>query len=740
MDNLSLAFRPATKSEPELPLSRFLPPYPPGSFHSWLMDNSRAGDWILDPLCSSPGLALEAGACGRRVLVTCNNPILTLAIEVLASAPKSSEFTSALSHLADTHRGSERLESHLQSLYTTVCPSCGQIIPAEAFIWKRGDSSPHLRLYRCRYCKNEGEASITDDDIKQLQLIGNASLHRARAMERVNIGENEFLEAAQEGILAYTPRQLYFIQTILNKIEGLDISADQKKLLYALSLTVCDEGNALWAYPSIRQRPKQILIPPEFRENNLWLSLEKSILSWCRSSNPIPVTRYPNLPPPSGGICIFPERLRNLSPFPEDILPKGVIALLPRPNQAFWTFSAIWAGWIWGSQAVTPLKVGLERRRYDWEWHTFALKNLFDALHRICLSPIKIFGMASELVPGFLSAILLAASSSGYYLDAIALRPTEEMVQVVWNSEGREQKDIDIEQAIDRVFLDSNEPQEYLVPFTSALIVKTSHPDTVKEKPQETISQFQNSVNRILANPNRIKRFESTAQNMESGRYWLSIPPSTDPLPLIDRIEIELVNYLQLHPEILFENIEAHLCRMFTGLLTPSNEVIREILSSYAEEVHNQPGMWKLRPQETSSTRRADLQMIKQIFEKLGSQFCFQITTQPQLCWMDKDQKPVQYWHPIASAIISRYIYDPKYPQPSQHIIILPGSRSQLVSYKIKRDARLQTAIAKGWLFIKYRYLRHLAEQPGLNFETWNSLVNGDPIHSEEVTQMSMFS
>jgi hypothetical protein len=737
---LSLAFRSARQINNELPLSRFLPPDLPGSFQSWLDDHSQPGDWILDPLGSTPSLPLEVAASGRRVLVASNNPIITLMIEILASAPKSSDFYSALSHLTDTRKGSEHLEPHLKSLYMTNCSSCGQTIPADAFIWKRGENLPYLRLYHCPHCKTEGEYPITSDDQERLFTVGNANLHRARAIERINIGANESVEAAQEAIAAYPPRQLYFILTILNKIEGLEIPLEQKKLLQGLALTICDEGNAIWAYPSIRQRPKQILVPPIFRENNLWIALEEAVHIWSRNHTRIQVTRYPELPSSSGGICIYPGRLRNLLPLPDSIRPQGVISILPRPNQAFWTLSAIWTGWIWGGQAVLPLKIGLERRRYDWEWHVTALKNLFNVLQTHYPSS-KIFGLAPELVPGFISAILLATSSAGYNLSGIALRSADEMAQMEWNSGMKPvSPKEEINQAIDKILLDANEPLEYLAPYTSALLSVTRNGAENQSPMQEPISYFQNGVNKVLSDSTHIKRYESTALNLESGRYWLNRPPLLDPLPLTDRIEIELVRFLQLHNEIHFRLIEEHLCHQFTGILTPEQEVIWILLSSYAEEVPNQPNFWKLRPQETSLARRTDLETVIRNLEKIGSQFNFQLVTQPHLCWLDTSQTPVQFFHPIASSIISRFLFDTQIEQPSQHIIVLPSSRAHLITYKLRRDPRLEIALEKGWHIQKFRYLRLLTEQTDLTFNTWKSILDDDPILSEEATQMSIFS
>ncbi|HZU87159.1 MAG TPA: hypothetical protein VFF78_06725, partial [Anaerolineaceae bacterium] len=110
----------------------------------------------MDPIGFTPLLALEAAQAGYHVLVSCNNPILSLMFEVLAAAPDKNEIQSALADLSLLKRGEERLDVHLKSLYQTICPSCKQGIQAQGYLWKRDDKEPYARLIRCPYCAEEG--------------------------------------------------------------------------------------------------------------------------------------------------------------------------------------------------------------------------------------------------------------------------------------------------------------------------------------------------------------------------------------------------------------------------------------------------------------------------------------------------------------------------------------------------------------------------------------------------------
>ena len=61
---LDLPFTPGAALPPVLPLGRYLPPVPAGMVAGWLQQQAAPGDWVLDPLGSTPQLALEAARAG----------------------------------------------------------------------------------------------------------------------------------------------------------------------------------------------------------------------------------------------------------------------------------------------------------------------------------------------------------------------------------------------------------------------------------------------------------------------------------------------------------------------------------------------------------------------------------------------------------------------------------------------------------------------------------------------------
>jgi len=415
VDTFSLI--PGTRPDNPGPLARFLPPLEEGVISAWLRDNIEAGGWLLDPFGTAPHLSLEAARAGYRVLVAANNPITRFVLEMGAASLPESEFKAALADLAVSRKGEEKLEDHLESLYLTPCASCERTVPAQAFLWRKGEESPYGRIFDCLECGESGEKPATPEDVERaIEIAKSAGLARARVLERVAPLDDPDREYAEEAIRHYLPRTIYALATLVNRLDGLQISEDRRRALIALMLSACDRGNALWPHPTERPRPKQLSTPAQFQEGNIWLALEEAVTVWAGSGEPVPCLHWKDKGeklPESGGILLYEGRIKDLAEVVKEAPLQAVIGAIPRPNQAFWTLSALWAGWLWGGEAAEPFKVALRRRRYDWGWQATALHA---ALHHVFdLLPLStpFFGLLAEADPGLLTATLTAASTAG---------------------------------------------------------------------------------------------------------------------------------------------------------------------------------------------------------------------------------------------------------------------------------------------------------------------------------------
>jgi len=696
---------------------------------AWTHTHLKPGDWVFDPLGSHPFLALEVARAGCRVLVASNNPILTLMLQVFASAPQMADLQTALNDLSTLRKGEERLEVHFQSLYLTTCPGCGESIPAQAFLWRDGEQQPHARLLKCQRCGIEGEYPILPTDLERLTPPGAAALHRSRAVQRAALPDEPLGEAVEAAIKTYLPRPLYVLSTLINKVEGLLVPAERRRRLYALLLSALDEGSALWPWPPGRSRPRQINIPPIFRENNLWLVLENAVPTWVNARTPLPVVSWPELPPETGGICIYPGRGRELFPLPPGIKPAAVLAVLPRIQQAFWTLSALWTGWLWGSDALLPLRGALERRRYDWAGYAGALAQTFAALRPHAPDDLQVFAIAPELNPPFSAAALTALQSAGFQLTGAALSPEGDLAQFSWRPAEAGRPPDAVLDGMCAYLRARGEPADFDSTYLSGLLAACS-PAAAADAPQ--LQPVQQALEGAFHNTNVLHHYKSNESAALDTGLWALVDPTGSEPPLADRVERFVVNWLQKTPEFMQSALEADLWAEFKGLLTPPQDLLRACLESYAEPTEPSGG-WRLRAQETAAERRDQLKVVYQLLTRLGKKLGFAPSGEAPLLWQD-----AYAFFPLASAIISRFVCTPQ-PLPGECcVLVFPGSRARFINFKLRRDPVLAQAV-RGWHFLKFRHLRELSGRDNLTPAAFADLLDADPPDWEDARQMKMF-
>jgi len=731
---------PGLKPADPGPLSRFLPALEEGVIADWLTQLDKPSSWLLDPFGFSPRLVIEAALSGYRVLVTANNPVTRFLLEIFANPPSEAEFTAALADLGAIKKGDERLEHHFQSLYLTTCEKCNEEINASTFLWKKGDETPYARVYQCPHCGDSGERLSTEEDIERARKIAATDgLHRNRAFEKVVSLNDEDRIYAEEAIQHYLPRPLYVLTTIINRIDGLKLSEERKRALTALVLLACDAGNTIWAHPSERPRPKQLSTPNQFREHNLWMMLESGLSLWTGSGSTVPFEPWPKKIPESGGVCIYEGRLSKLAHEVKKEIPiSAVIGAIPRPNQAFWTFSALWAGWLWGKEAAEPYKVALRRRRYDWAWNATALHAMFRHLNALLPDGVPMFGVMPEPEAPFMTAALTAAHAAGFKLESVALRTEHDPIQLTWKSSHIpkiENVDVEFIRKAMREYLSSRgEPAKYLHLHCAGLIA-CEEADALKQPNMEFDDSLRKTNELMETSLKDGKEFEhfSSGEGLDTG-FWGLRPStslhSTQDESLADRIEIEIVTYLQKQAEALYLEIESDLYQHFPGLLTPSKGMIYAVLNSYAEKDN---ARWKLREEDLASARREEMNNMFDLLETLGRRLKYKTKREDKvLLWQEKN-KTIRRFHVLASALVNRALET----ADEQTVIIIPGGRAALVAYKQERDPSLKTRL-KNHPMVKYRLLRSLLEVKVLTRETFEEQIISDPVEASK-GQMLMF-
>ena len=734
------------KAQP-LPFDRYLPPLAQGVIRSWLSQNVPAHAWVLEPIGASPNAILEMAESGCKVLAAVNNPVVGFELEMLANAPGQDVFQSVLGELSMQKKGAERLGAHIQNLYLTRCASCGRELPAESFYWRRAEPAPYAKVYHCTACGDEGEHAVNEFDLEVLSAyVRSDPLHRARALERVPGGTREARQNLEEILKLYAARPLYALFTLINKVEGMTLTPQRRAYLDALLLSALDAGHSLWSLEEGSERPRVLNVPGTYIERNIWLALEASVELWSSRKQSIEIKHWPEIPE-ADGICLFQGRMRDLW---QQTLPfqlESMVCTTPRPSQVFWTLSTLWSSWLWGKENASNLKNVLERQRFDWYWHTNALQSALAPASKMVKQEKPNFILLPEPVPGFVSAAFEACSASNLVLSGIAMKDEPQTIQTEWLTQqsGRETKKVNlyrlIREAIHECLSENGEPCHYLKLYSAvnaSLVRNGAFPTAIQQLTYEGITEIHGEIGKVFADRKFLRRMDATAQELESGYWWLAQPEGSQ-ISLADRVETEIVNCLQKEHQVSTDSVQKMINNRFTGFLTPSAELLNQCLHSYAD-LEADGFTWNLRKQEFAVQRKKDLAEIKTLLEKLAGKIGFSVQGENPLLWFNPEQPdhPVYRLFLSASALVTRFLKEEQ-QEGVESVFLFPGSRAALLHYKIQYDPYLREKVAKNWHFLKFRTLRELARRSDISRDLWDLFIDSDPISQEDATQLSMF-
>ncbi|MFN2264908.1 MAG: hypothetical protein ACK2UM_11665 [Anaerolineales bacterium] len=750
-----IPFIPGKSTNKEIVLSRFLPQIPDGIATKWLADKFSGGSIVFDPFGTSPDFALDIARAGNLVISCVNNPITRMLFSIGANPAQKEQYRSALAELARCRVGNERLELHIKNLYRTNCNQCGQPIIADAFIWERGTNVPHTKIYDCPHCGDSGEHPISQIDIDLAQSFSSDLMNRMRIIERITSPSEKERRNVTEALSVYQPRALYALVTLINRLEGLLISPrfnepvdpNRENCLVALIITALDRGNNLWSYPTGRVRPKQLSSSPHFKEINLWFVLEDAVEQLSDHQEPVEIAYYPDLPRKERGICIFNGPIRqlsdqfNLGPDKRGLHINAVISAIPRHNQAFWTLSALWAGWIWGHEMISDFKSVLLRRRYDWSWHCAALRNAFDLIKHFIEIETPILGIIPEAEMSFIQSTIVAAGLSGYKLNGITLRADKKQAQVHWYVDPQKPVQISapmiLHEALQKSVIQNNisllnqrgEPAPYIALHTAALLTIANN-SGISQDPKtpaaDEFSRIQNLVENSLTYKNGFLRHGGSEKSLERSYLWHQQAAMAGNV-LSDRVESQIFQLI-IDPEYKnYHKIDQIICSRFPGMLTPDAELINHCIESYSSKESLESGVIVLREQDEPGRRSREVSEICLSLHDLGSKFGYLTRGENPVEWKTTDGDATYAFHVISTAGIGSVIFSSPYP-PNKSIIVIPGARANLLLYKIRNNFILTQLVNKGWRFLKFRHFRHLLESPTINHENLDQELEIDPM------------
>lgn len=722
---------------PNLPLGRFIPPIPTGMATAWAKANLHDGDLILEPFGFNPLVPIELVKAGYSVLVAANNPIHAFLIRILSSAPQKEDLVAALQDLAIEPKGEERMEPYIRNLYRVNCTDCGTQVEADAFLWKKGADRPYAAIVQCPNCGASGEQELDPEDLNGMEELPPVRLHQARALNRITGVDDPLREQVRNALNTYPVRPLIVLQTIINKLDTLEQSSRRRDLLIALILYAADQGNTLWAYPSPRERPHQLVIPPIYQEKNLWKAMEEAIEAWQVYAEPVPVAAWTGEKPEHPTLILFEGRLKELDPMPAAGTFPGMIPVIPRPNQAFWTLSALWTGWIWGHAAVEPIRSVLARQRYDWNWHTNALRGVFEILHHLNRTDCKVFGLVAEMEPMLLLAVLLAADTVGCQLASYAQSVDDQIGQCLFTVQSELVNAIQparmlsiSRQAIVEYLTEKGESAHFEQIHAAAITNLANKNELAIDIFLETENQFASETEHLLETlfeeRGFLERVGGGTASLETGIWWLVNPGETKQ-PLIDRLEKVVVNCLIEGGPISAEQIKANAYQELQGIFTPDHDDLLNCLESYAVLVEPDSHQWRLQESDRPNARKADIESMRGYLTDIGQTLGYKVEGEDPLYWVEPGlEGPAYSFHILASAIVEKHIRRDQSTAQTK-ILLIPGSRANLLAYKEERDPVLKAALDRAYIIVKYRLVRDLIANPLLSRELFREQILVDP-------------
>lgn len=735
LKRMDLVLPVGTPSGQSRPLARFLPPLDEGVIERIIARMPDDGSWILDPFGISPQLAREAARAGKAIRLASSNPVTRFVIEHTLQPFDRSHLQSALAKIAALPKDETRMEHFLLDLYRSHCAQCGERVEVDYFIWDREIDGPTDKFYTCRACNFSGESHATEEDWEGAKDYSRKGLQYALALERVASPGDPDRRSADAALSVYTGRAIFALVTLLNKLEQLSLETREASAVDALMLSAFDSANSLWSHPEGRVRPLQLIASPRFREYNIWRALEQGVGMWEFAGVAVPVQDWQadrHLAP--GEVMIYPGSVREMVTRFSGVT-QTILSVPPRPNQAYWTLSALWAAWLWGKDAASTIKAALRRRRYDWSWHANALQTTLGSLTPLLDSNARAWVYLPESEPGFFASLLVAFDGAGYRFGGSALRVGERQAYFEWRFEPSSSPEA-VSPHLRTLFMHAivdmlrkrGEPAPYALIHAAAWSAFADLKDPgswLETDLRHPISHLDEILEEILSDEKVFSHLGKGIE-LESGQYYLHDTRGCAE-PLSDRVENSVMNILREEEKISFLALEERICQAFTGMMTPDRRFIYECLLSYAQA--SEAGReWSLRPEDRAEARESDRMQVVRMLHELGARLGYEVYGTEEPAWQEGGKMVMEFKISETTAL-GEYLLR---GADVSTFIIVPGGRASLITERMRRDPRLQSSLQAQPRVIKFRHVRRLAEDPTLDRSNLRERLFIDPPEQQD--------
>jgi hypothetical protein len=738
-------FFPGEPPDPPGPLARFLPPLEHNAVGKALKAFQKPNLPLLDPFGASPRLVIETARGGHPVLVAVNNPVTRFVLLHSLKPFTLQQLQSGLSSLATAPKDDGRLEPFILELYRTRCGKCGEEADAEYFVWDREEGVPFLRAYVCQHCQHVAEEPTNEEDRQRALSYEDRGFAFSHALEQVAPVGDPDRNHAEMALNVYPGRTLYALVTIINKLQQLSLDPTALAAVQALLLSTLDASNALWGYPEGRIRPLQLVASPQYREINVWRALEQAVSEWDFDESPVDWQQWkPEKKLDPGVVYLHPGPIREVITNSTDLPPTQIVTVLPRPNQAFWTLSALWASWLWGKQIASPIKVALRRLRYDWAWHASALRTILRRLDPALTLDGSAIAFMPDAEPGFIAAALAAFDGAGFQLVDRSIRLAERQAFLRWRFLGETQSIIQpfntkarIHSTCHAAIKNRGEPVRYMHPHMAAwseLAHQRQLQKLWEEDSPNPLAPITEMLHEVLQDRRTFAHI-SRGVEPESGRYWLSDVTEAGE-PLADKVERIILEQLRSETPFSTLDMDQETCQQLQGLMTPDRRLVLACLNSYA--IQDEKGAWVLRAEDMVEARLADCSETVKSLHDIGERLGFSVVGEDPVNWEDEQGRNAFTFRVRETATLGETFQlsvqtDPaSFFEPGVDIFVVPGGRASLVAEKVRRDPRLRSWMESGVRVIKFRHVRRLSEETTLSRENLMERLGIDPPERED--------
>ncbi len=189
------------------------------------------------------------------------------------------------------------------------------------------------------------------------------------------------------------------------------------------------------------------------------------------------------------------------------------------------------------------------------------------------------------------------------------------------------------------------------------------------------------------------------------------------------------------NPEELVDAVYAH----FPGPLTPDLALVLVCVESYSVQDGE---MLRLRPEDDPLQRTAELRSLRGDLAELGTRLGFDVRRRGSwdVRWLREGREAFVFDASVMVILGRHLLAERTVDEGAQRCLVIPGGRAALVRFKVQRDPRLARIVERdGWQFVKFRHLRRLHTEKGLDRHALKTVLGLDPIVEQEAVQIPLF-